>query len=137
MNQFSSFLKKLCFYKDYQFLYYKNSQYINLKFIILKQYILIYIDDHIEVDWSKAQERIIWDIRLSRVLLGAVVGAELAVVGVVIQALVRNSLADPYILGISSGSSVAAMLVILFGALPFFGQYALSLGTFFDAIPPY
>lgn len=93
-----------------------------------------FLGDHIEVNWSKAQERIIWDIRLPRVLLGAVVGAGLSVVGVVIQALVRNSLADPYILGISSGSSVAATLVILFGALPFFGQYALSLGAFFGAM---
>jgi iron complex transport system permease protein len=95
---------------------------------------LPFFDHHIEADWSKAQERIIWDIRLPRVLLGAVVGAGLSVVGVVIQALVRNSLADPYILGISSGSSVAATLVILFGALPFFGQYALSLGAFFGAM---
>jgi iron complex transport system permease protein len=95
---------------------------------------LPFLDDHIDVDWSKAQERIIWDIRLARVLLGAVVGAGLSVVGVVIQALVRNSLADPYIIGVSSGSSVAATLVILFGALPFFGQYALSLGAFFGAM---
>ncbi|WP_234447837.1 FecCD family ABC transporter permease [Viridibacillus soli] len=95
---------------------------------------LPFFGDYIDVNWSQAQERIIWDIRLPRVLLGAVVGAGLSVVGVVIQALVRNSLADPYILGISSGSSVAATLVILFGALPIFGQYALSLGAFIGAI---
>ncbi|TYR81874.1 iron ABC transporter permease [Priestia megaterium] len=92
------------------------------------------VQDYIEVDWTKAQERIIWDIRLSRVLLGGVVGAGLAVVGVVIQALVRNSLADPYILGVSSGASVMATLVILFGALPVFGQYALSFGAFLGAM---
>ncbi|MGE7622906.1 FecCD family ABC transporter permease [Viridibacillus sp. NPDC096237] len=90
--------------------------------------------DYIDIKWTQAQERIIWDIRLPRVLLGAIVGAGLSVVGVVIQALVRNPLADPYILGISSGSSVAATLVILFGALPVFGQYALSLGAFTGAI---
>ncbi|MED4454276.1 iron ABC transporter permease [Metabacillus fastidiosus] len=92
-----------------------------------------FLGEYIDADWSKTQERIIWDIRLARVLLGAVVGAGLSVVGVVIQALVRNSLADPYILGISSGSSVAATLVILFGAFSFFGQYALSLGAFLGA----
>ncbi|MGE7764923.1 FecCD family ABC transporter permease [Peribacillus sp. NPDC096540] len=95
---------------------------------------LPFIGDYIDVNWSRSQERIIWDIRLPRVLLGAVVGAGLSVVGVVIQALVRNSLADPYILGISSGSSVAATLVILFGALPIFGQYALSFGAFLGAM---
>ncbi|WP_081088789.1 FecCD family ABC transporter permease [Peribacillus simplex] len=91
---------------------------------------LPFIGDSLEGNGSIAQERIIWDIRLPRVLLGA----GLSVVGVVIQALVRNSLADPYILGISSGSSVAATLVILFGALPIFGQYALSFGAFLGAM---
>lgn len=95
---------------------------------------LSFLGDDIDVNWSTAHERIIWDIRLPRVLLGAVVGAGLSVVGAVIQALLRNSLADPYILGISSGSSVAATLVILFGALPFFGQYALVFGAFLGAL---
>lgn len=85
-------------------------------------------------DWTLAQERIIWDIRFPRVLLGIAVGAGLAVVGVVIQALVRNSLADPYILGISSGASVGATLVILFGAFGSFGQYALSTAAFLGAL---
>lgn len=95
---------------------------------------LPFIGDRIEPDWSKAQENIIWGIRLPRVLLGAIVGAGLAVVGVAIQALVRNSLADPYILGVSSGASVAATLVILFGAFSFLGQYALSIGAFLGAL---
>ncbi|UFJ43361.1 iron ABC transporter permease [Brevibacillus humidisoli] len=90
--------------------------------------------DLIEQDWSKPQEQIIWEIRLPRVLLGAVVGAGLAVVGTAIQALVRNPLAEPYILGISSGSSVAATLVILFGAFSFLGTYALTLGAFAGAM---
>jgi iron complex transport system permease protein len=95
---------------------------------------LPFVGDAVQPDWNKAQEQIIWEIRLPRVLLGAVVGAGLAVVGTVIQALVRNSLADPYILGVSSGSSVAATLVIIFGAMASFGQYALSLGAFLGAI---
>ncbi|MGH4032744.1 FecCD family ABC transporter permease [Actinomycetota bacterium Odt1-20B] len=58
---------------------------------------------------------IVLDVRLPRVLLGAVVGAGLAVVGTVLQALVRNPLADPYLLGISSGASAGVVLVIVFG----------------------
>ncbi|UUU38494.1 FecCD family ABC transporter permease [Streptomyces sp. NBC_00162] len=59
---------------------------------------------------------IVWDVRMPRVLLGAVVGAGLAVAGTVLQALVRNQLADPFLLGASSGASAGAVLVIVFGA---------------------
>nr|WP_309226150.1 iron ABC transporter permease [Streptomyces lunaelactis] len=58
---------------------------------------------------------IVLDVRLPRVLLGAVVGAGLAVVGTVLQALVRNRLADPFLLGISSGASAGAVLVLVLG----------------------
>ncbi|QHT61072.1 iron ABC transporter permease [Paenibacillus lycopersici] len=84
--------------------------------------------------WSQGQGHIVWDIRFPRVLLGVAVGGGLAVAGVAIQALIRNSLADPYILGVSSGASVAATLVILFGAFRFFGQYALSLSSFLGSL---
>ncbi|MGZ0052860.1 FecCD family ABC transporter permease [Brevibacillus gelatini] len=88
------------------------------------------VDQWIGADWSKGEQTIIWEIRFPRVLLGAVVGAGLSVVGVAIQSLVRNSLADPYILGVSSGASTGATLVILFGAFSMYGQYALSFGAF-------
>jgi iron complex transport system permease protein len=58
---------------------------------------------------------IVVEVRLPRVLLGALVGAGLAVVGTVLQALVRNRLADPFLLGISSGASVGAVLVLVLG----------------------
>jgi iron complex transport system permease protein len=58
---------------------------------------------------------IVLDVRLPRVLLGAIVGAGLAVVGTVLQALVRNRLADPFLLGISSGASAGAVLVLVLG----------------------
>ncbi|MFE5729463.1 FecCD family ABC transporter permease [Streptomyces sp. NPDC056528] len=58
---------------------------------------------------------IVLDVRLPRVLLGVVVGAGLAVVGAVLQALVRNRLADPFLLGISSGASAGAVLVLVVG----------------------
>ncbi|MFD6464432.1 FecCD family ABC transporter permease [Streptomyces goshikiensis] len=59
---------------------------------------------------------IVWDVRMPRVLLGAVVGAGLAVAGTVLQALVRNQLADPFLLGASSGASAGAVAVIVLGA---------------------
>ncbi len=61
-------------------------------------------------------QQIVWTIRVPRVLLSAVVGAALAVTGTVLQALVRNPLADPYVLGISSGSSLGAVAVMGLGA---------------------
>lgn len=77
---------------------------------------------------------IIWQLRTPRVLLAAVVGAGLAGVGVGVQALVRNPLADPFVLGVSSGASVGAVTVLVTGALAAAGIYALSLGAFLGAI---
>lgn len=88
----------------------------------------------IEEDWTTAQFNIVWLIRFPRVLLGLFVGAGLAIVGVTMQALVRNPLADPYILGISSGASVGAVSVLAFGAFAFAGVYALSIGAFLGAL---
>lgn len=88
----------------------------------------------IEENWTRAQFNIIWLIRFPRVLMGFFVGAGLAVVGTTMQALVRNPLADPYILGISSGASVGAVMVLAFGAFAFAGIYAISVGAFFGAI---
>ncbi len=76
---------------------------------------------------------IILNIRLPRVLMAAVIGAGLAVSGTVMQAVVRNPLADPYILGISSGASVGAAASILLGAFAVLGNYATSAGAFFGA----
>lgn len=58
---------------------------------------------------------IIWEIRMPRVLLGMVVGMSLSTVGVIMQAMVQNLLADPYILGISSGASLGAACAIFLG----------------------
>lgn len=78
--------------------------------------------------------QIVWQVRLPRVLLAAVVGAGLATVGVASQALVRNALADPYVLGVSSGASVGASAVIVFGAFTALGVYALSVAAFLGAL---
>lgn len=85
-------------------------------------------------NWTNAEHSIVWEVRLPRVLLGVMVGAGLSLAGTGIQALVRNSLADPYILGVSSGASVGATLVILLGAFNSLGQYALSFAAFIGAL---
>lgn len=62
------------------------------------------------------RDGIVWELRLPRILTAAAVGAGLALVGAIMQALTRNQLADPYLLGISSGASLGAVTVLLLGA---------------------
>lgn len=93
--------------------------------------------DHVEGHSSRAPmvaDEIVWQIRLPRVLLAALVGASLTSAGVVVQSLVRNALADPYLLGVSSGASVGAAAVLLFGAFASLGVWALSVGSVLGAI---
>ncbi len=82
----------------------------------------------------KAVETIVWDLRLPRALLAVVVGAGLSIAGCAIQTLVRNPLADPYLLGVSSGASVGATAVITFGVLSGFGLWSTSIGALLGAL---
>jgi len=66
--------------------------------------------------WTDTDRVIVFQVRLPRIILACIVGAALSVAGVVFQSLFRNPLADPYILGISSGSAVGAILAIISGA---------------------
>ncbi|MFC7549524.1 FecCD family ABC transporter permease [Plantactinospora sp. GCM10030261] len=66
-------------------------------------------------DTAATSDIIIWRLRFPRVLLGLVVGAGLALAGTVVQGVVRNPVADPYLLGLSSGASVGAVLVLTTG----------------------
>ncbi|WP_110928256.1 FecCD family ABC transporter permease [Bacillus massiliglaciei] len=78
---------------------------------------------------------IVMNIRLPRVLLAGLVGASLAIAGAAFQGLLRNPLADPYTLGVSSGASVGAVLTIfLHISLPFFGVLTLPAMSIFFAI---
>lgn len=83
----------------------------------------------------RLHDAIVWDLRMPRVLTAAAVGAGLAVAGAVMQSLTRNPLADPYLLGLSSGASVGAAGVLLLGlavVLPvaaFVGALAALLAT--------
>lgn len=64
---------------------------------------------------SGTDDLIVWQLRLPRALLAALVGAGLGVVGTAVQALVRNPLADPYLLGVSNGASLGAVAAIVLG----------------------
>lgn len=79
-----------------------------------------------------ALQTIVWELRFPRALLAVIVGAGLALAGVAMQTLVRNPLADPYLLGVSSGASVGATAVLVFGI--FHGLYGLSVGALFGAL---
>lgn len=71
---------------------------------------------------------IVMNIRLPRVLLAGLVGASLAIAGAAFQGLLRNPLADPYTLGVSSGASVGAVIALFFQiTLPFAGLYTLPV----------
>ncbi len=79
-------------------------------------------------------QQIVWDLRMPRVVLAALVGAALSLAGVAVQGLVRNPIADPYVLGVSSGSSVGAAFVLLFGGLGGLGSAAVSVGAFVSGL---
>ncbi|MEE3635875.1 iron ABC transporter permease [Pseudomonas sp. AL 58] len=84
-------------------------------------------------DWTQGQSRIVWLIRAPRVVLGALVGAGLALVGTALQAVTRNPLADPHLLGVSSGAALGAVLVVLFLG-DFAGVFSLPLAAFIGAL---
>lgn len=84
-------------------------------------------------DVPGSADTIVWLLRVPRVLLAIVVGAGLACAGVALQALVRNPLAEPYLLGVSSGATTGAAAVMLFGL--FAGTaFARPLGAFVGAV---
>ncbi|MDR0904640.1 MAG: iron ABC transporter permease, partial [Oscillospiraceae bacterium] len=101
---------------------------VNVAKILLSRVPLI--GGHIPHGWAQLDENIVIGLRLPRVCLGLIVGASLAVIGVTMQALVRNQLADPFILGVSSGAAATATLGMLFGVFAFFGKYSLSISAF-------
>ncbi|WP_394560742.1 FecCD family ABC transporter permease [Aquipseudomonas alcaligenes] len=84
-------------------------------------------------NWSEGQAQILWVIRAPRVLLGALVGAGLALIGCALQAATRNPLADPHLLGVSSGAAFGAVLVLLYLG-EFAGALSLPLGAFVGAL---
>ena len=77
---------------------------------------------------------VVWLIRMPRIVLAIAVGAGLSVVGIVMQAIVKNPLADPYILGVSSGASLGATLSVFLGIGTVFGSNAIGFMGFIGAL---
>ncbi|MGG7057401.1 FecCD family ABC transporter permease [Clostridium nigeriense] len=76
---------------------------------------------------------VVWLIRMPRIVLAIEVGAGLSVVGIVMQAIVKNPLADPYILGVSSGASLGATLSVVLGVGSIFGSNSIGFMGFIGA----
>ncbi|MEX2460098.1 MAG: iron ABC transporter permease [Paenibacillaceae bacterium] len=95
---------------------------------------LPFMDHLMTVNWDEADEQIIMQVRLPRVILAIVVGASLAVAGTGFQGILRNPLADPYTLGVSSGASVGAAVMIQFGLVEVLGQWTVPLVAFVTGI---
>lgn len=83
------------------------------------------------VELNPIHETVIWDYRLSRALVAAFCGAGLALAGAIMQSLLRNPLAEPYVLGISAGASTGAVAVVVLGLGA--GTASLSVGAFAGA----
>ncbi|MEL6294739.1 MAG: iron ABC transporter permease [Pseudomonadota bacterium] len=87
----------------------------------------------VEQTWSQGREAIVWNIRFPRALLAMMVGAGLAIVGASLQAVTRNPLADPHLLGISSGGAFGAIFALLHSGL-FLGLLTVPLLAFFGSL---
>ncbi|MEM7440729.1 MAG: iron ABC transporter permease [Pseudomonadota bacterium] len=87
----------------------------------------------VEQTWTQGREAIVWNIRFPRALLAVLVGAGLAIVGASLQAVTRNPLADPHLLGISSGGAFGAIFALLHSGL-FLGLLTVPLLAFSGAL---
>ena len=84
----------------------------------------------IEKTWTRIPETIVLDLRTPRLILSALVGAGLAVSGAAMQGLFRNPMAEPYVLGMSSGAAVGASLALVLGLGKCFGVLSLPILAF-------
>ena len=85
-------------------------------------------------DIKTGTQNIVWFIRIPRVLLGLAVGGGLTLSGVGMQAFTKNPLAEPYVLGISSGASAGAVLAIIASVVLPWGKMSISFGSFVGAL---
>lgn len=89
--------------------------------------------DLIEATWSPGRESIVWQVRFPRALLAVLVGAGLSVVGATLQPATRNPLADPHLLGVSSGAAFGAILALMHTGLVL-GLVTVPLFAFVGAL---
>lgn len=86
-----------------------------------------------DIAFTRQQDAVVWAIRIPRVLLATMVGAALAISGAVLQGIFRNPLADPSIIGVSSGAAFGAVSAIVIGATPF-GLMTTPIAAFVGGI---
>nr|WP_255807613.1 iron chelate uptake ABC transporter family permease subunit [Cohnella mopanensis] len=92
---------------------------------------LPFVGHWVTPDWPVSSEQIILKVRLPRILLAILIGACLSLAGAGFQGVLRNPLADPYTLGVASGSAVGAAFIILFGLqVALLGQWTISAVAF-------
>lgn len=87
----------------------------------------------IKVEYTRQVDSVVWSIRLPRTLMATFIGAGLAVAGASMQGLFRNPLADPGLIGVSTGASLGAILAIVLNA-SFFGLWSLPFAAFVGAV---
>ncbi|CAK7081249.1 iron chelate uptake ABC transporter family permease subunit [Tissierella sp.] len=101
---------------------------VGSKLPIIKKYIDV-------SDIEKSYQTIIWSIRLPRVLLGILVGASLSMAGTAFQGIFKNPMADPYVIGISSGAALGASIAIILGVnIAFINISTISIFAFIGAL---
>ena len=111
------------FFSVWKIVLYNISQYIGLEHLISIE------------EMKSSTQNIVWFLRVPRVLLGGLVGAGLTLSGICMQAFTKNPLAEPYVLGISSGASLGAVLAMFAGVwLPWGGRLTVSTGAFAGAL---
>ncbi len=112
-----------------------NIHILDTMSIIINNIFKIHLKEGIDIK----DVSIIWSLRLPRVLLAFMVGGCLAISGSVVQSILKNELASPYTLGVSSGASLGAGLVIVLGlSIPFLGQLTLPvIGFLFGLMTVY
>ena len=81
------------------------------------------------LSYTVQQDAVLWNIRIPRVILGLSAGAGLAISGCALQGIFRNPLADPGIIGVSSGAALGAISLIMLGVAPF-GPYTMPMAAF-------
>lgn len=94
------------------------------------------IRNYIDIsDIEKSHQTIIWAIRLPRVLLGILVGSSLSIAGAAFQGIFKNPMADPYVIGISSGAALGASIAIVLGlSISFINISTISIFAFLGAL---
>lgn len=84
-------------------------------------------------DYTRTHQNIIWSLRFPRIVLAILVGGALSVVGATLQGFFRNPMADPYVMGVSSGAALGATIAIVSGTAGFIGAFKIPVFSFLGA----